>query len=228
MDLKSFTGCNFKVPVIDKYSPMAISLASDLHYNVVKHHGAETVYRMSLQYAHILGGRSLLQMMRDECIFCQKMLRKYTKQLMGPLSDEQLSISPVFYYTYADAWGPLRAYVPGFEKSTRAGSKVYEVYILVFGCAATGTVNCQVMEAGKKTCNVLDAMNRFFHEESVPKIFHIDKDGAFIKALSEAEIDVRSLDGFITKEKGIAFKTCSAQGHSAHGRIERKVRIQEI
>ena len=225
MDLKSFTGCNFKVPVIDKYSPMAISLASHLHYNVVKHHGAETVYRMSLQYAHILGGRSLLQMMRDECIFCQKMLRKYTKQLMGPLSDEQLSISPVFYYTYADAWGPLRAYVPGFEKSTRAGSKVYEVYILVFGCAATGTVNCQVMEAGKKTCNVLDAMNRFFHEESVPKIFHIDKDGALIKALSEAEIDVRSLDGFITKEKGIAFKTCSAQGHSAHGRIERKIKM---
>ena len=163
--------------------------------------------------------------MRDECIFCQKMLHKYTKQLMGPLSDEQLSISPVFYYTYADAWGPLRAYVPGFEKSTRAGSKVYEVYILVFGCAATGTVNCQVMEAGKKTCNVLDAMNRFFHEESVPKIFHIDKDGALIKALSEAEIDVRSLDGFITKEKGIAFKTCSAQGHSAHGRIERKIKM---
>ena len=225
IDLKSFTGINFRVPVIDRYSPVAIMLASHLHYNVIKHQGAETVYRMSLQYVHILGGRNLLKMIRDECAFCQKTLQKYTKQLMGPLADQQLSITPIFYYTFADAWGPLRAFVPGYERASRAGSKVYEVYILVLGCAATGMVNCQVLEAGKKTSNVLDALNRFFHESCVPKVFYIDKDGAFIKSLSEAEMELVSNDGSISKERGIRFETCSAQGHNAHGRIERKIKM---
>ena len=76
IDLKSFTGVNFRVPVIDRYSPVAIMLASHLHYSVIKHQGAETVYRMSLQYVHILGGRNLLKMIRDECAFCQKTLQK--------------------------------------------------------------------------------------------------------------------------------------------------------
>ena len=86
-------------------------------------------------------------------------------------------------------------------------------------------INCQVMEAGKNTSNALDAFNRFFHEACVPKVFFIDKDGAMMKCLSEAELDIVSTDGSIAKEKGIAFETCSAQGHNAHGRIERKIKL---
>ena len=101
---------------------------------------------------------------------------------MGPLSDCQLSISPVFYYTIMDAWGPLKAYVPGYQKATRAGSKTYVVYMVVFGCAATSTINCQIMEGTKDTNSVLDVLNRLFHEACVPKICFIYKDGAVMKA----------------------------------------------
>ena len=78
IDLQSFTGVNFRVPVIDRYSPIAVSLAYHLHFEVVKHRGPETTHRMSLQYANILGGRSLFKLIRDECLFCQKLLLKYT------------------------------------------------------------------------------------------------------------------------------------------------------
>ena len=225
MDLQSFTGVNFNVPVIDRYSPLAVSLASHLHYKVIKHRGAETVHRMSLQYVRIIGGRDLFKLIRKECIYCQKLLQKYVKQIMGPLADQQLSVSPIFYYTFADIWGPLRAYVPGYQRNTRAGSKSYDVYILVFGCASTGMVNCQVMEGGKSTSCVIDAMNRFFSEACVPKIFHIDKDGALMKAVSEGEISILSNSGIIAQERGIVFETCPPQGHSAHGRIERRIKM---
>ena len=46
IDLRSFTGIDFNVPVIDRYSPIAVSLAYHLHYNVVKHRGSETTFRM--------------------------------------------------------------------------------------------------------------------------------------------------------------------------------------
>ena len=223
IDLKSFTGVSFKVPVIDYHSPVALSIASHLHYNVIKHRGAETVYRMSLQYVHILGGRKLLKLIRKECIFCQKLLLKYSRQIMSPLQDPQLSISPIFFYSFMDAWGPLQAFCPGYQKATRAGNKVYDVYMLVIGCAATGMINCQVMEGGKNASNVLDALNRFFHEMCVPKIFFVDKDGALMKCLKEGELEVLSNSGVIAQERGIHFETCASQAHSAHGRIERRI-----
>ena len=107
LNLKSFTGVNFAVPVIDKHSPFAISI--HIHYNVLPHRGAETLYRLSLQHAKLIQGRILMKQVCVDCIFCKKLRLKYLKQLMVPLSDAQLSISPIFYYSYVDAWGPVRA-----------------------------------------------------------------------------------------------------------------------
>ena len=180
VDLETFTGVRFKVPIVDRFSPIAISLAHYLHYYVIKHRGIETTHRMSLKYVRILGSRSLAKLVHDDCIYCKKLFLKYIKQVMGPLSDQQLSVSPIFFYCYADAWGPLRAYVPSHQRSTRSGDKTYDIHMLVFGCAATGMINCQIMEGGKATSNVLDAMNRFFVEACVPKIMFVDKDSALI------------------------------------------------
>ena len=103
------------------------------------------------------------------------------------------------------------------------------MYMVVFACASTGMVNCQIMEAGKNTSNALEAFNRFFDETCVPKIFFIDKDGAMMKCLSEGSVDLLSIDGSLAKGRGIVFETCSAQGHNAHGRIERKIKmVQEV
>ena len=225
IDLESLTGINFQVPVIDRHSPLALSIANHLHYCLFKHRGPETIYRMSLQYAQILKGRSLFNDIGNDCIFCKKIRVKYIEQLMGPVSNFQLSISPIFYYTYVDAFGPVKGFIPGFQKATRGGSKTYDLQIIVFACAATGTVNCQAMTGGKDTWCVLEVFNRFFWENSVPKIMLPDKDGAFLKVLSEAEIDVVDLEGVLSRERGILFRTCSAQDHSAHGRIEAKIKM---
>ena len=215
IDIQSFTGVNFKVPILDRYSPVALSIAKYLHYEVVKHKGAETTYRISLQYARIMGGRTLLKEIRRDCIICKKLLLKHIQQIMGPLSEHQLTISPIFYYTLIDAWGPLKSYVPEYQKSTRSGSKLHDVYIVVFACAATGMLNVQTMEGGKSVACVLDVLNRFFCESTVPKICYIDKDSALMKVLTEGQMHVVSNDGVVAKQRGITFKTCPAQGHNA-------------
>ena len=135
-----------------------------LHYNVIKHRGAETIFRMSLQYAKILQGRVLFRDITEDCVYCKKLRLRYIKQMMGPLSDCQLTISPIFFYTYVDAWGPIKAYTPGYSKNTRSSTKSFDLYMVVFGCAATATINIQVMEGGKDTDCFLDAFNRFFSE----------------------------------------------------------------
>ena len=77
-----------------------------------------------------------------DCIYCKKLQKKLLDQMMGPLSNSQLSISPVFYFTLVDLWGPVRSYVPGYEKVTRnSAKKPHDVYIMVFACCATGTLS---------------------------------------------------------------------------------------
>ena len=148
--------------------------------------------------------------------------KDYMKLVMGGLTDCQLSISPVFYYTLVDMWGPVKCYCPGYERLTRR-DKSYEVHFLVFSCVATGAVNIQLLE-GKSTEFVLEGCSRFFSETSVPKIMFPDDDGSLTKAFREGEIDLHDLSGRLYRSKSILFEVCPPQSHSSHGRVERVIR----
>ena len=224
LDIETFTGVNFCVPVISKHSPLAVSIALHLHYNVYKHRGVESTFRMSLQHTRIMQGKQLFKEVSDDCIYCKKLRQKYVRQLMGPFNDAQLCISPIFYFTYIDMWGPLAIYCPGYEKRTRSRQQKYEVHMLVMVCAVTAAVNCQIIEK-KDTGAVLDGLNRFFNEVCVPKICYPDKDGAIMKALQDGEIDVQDMEGRLHRERGIYFQTCLPQGHYQHGRVERRIKM---
>ena len=226
INIEQFTGVNFRVPLVDQHSPLAISIAMHLHYHKFPHRGAETQYRMSLQFAKILGARKLFNQISADCVYCKKLQKKLLEQIMGPLSESQLSISPVFFFTLVDLWGPLRSYVPGYEKVTRSvkHAKPHEIYILVFACCATGTVNCQVIE-GKDAGFCMDGMNRFFMETTVPKIIYSDEEGGLVKALTHGRVDLVDLSGTLSRQRGISFETVVPQGHSGHGRIEKRIHM---
>ena len=223
INIEQFTGVNFRVPLVDQHSPLAISIAMHFHYQKYPHRGAETQFRMSLQFAKILSGRKLFNQISADCVYCKKLQKKLMQQIMGPLSEAQLSISPVFFFTLVDLWGPLRSFVPGYEKITR-GRKPHEIYILVFACCATGTVNCQVIE-GKDAGFCMDGMNRFFMETTVPKIMYSDEEGGLVKALENGRVDMVDLAGTLSRQRGISFETVVPQGHSGHGRIEKRIHM---
>ena len=54
-------GDNSDAPVIDKLSPIAVSISLHLHYNVLPHRGAETLYTLSLQHAKIILGWTFME-----------------------------------------------------------------------------------------------------------------------------------------------------------------------
>ena len=120
---------NFKVPLIDQHSPLAYPLALHLH-SLFNHRGVESCYRLSLNYVKILGGMQIFKSIGVNCVICIKDRKKYLRMVMGGLTDNQLTISPVFYFTLVDMWGPLKCYCPGYERTTRR-DKSYEVHFLV-------------------------------------------------------------------------------------------------
>ena len=52
-------GIKAHIPVVDRYSPLAYSIANHLHWNLAKHKGIETCNRISLTHVNILQGASL-------------------------------------------------------------------------------------------------------------------------------------------------------------------------
>ena len=117
MDMKLDVGLNFNTPVLDRYSPLSYSIAHYIHYHVVRpmHSGMETCYRTSLGYCHIMQGFGLFKEVGDDCVGCAKLRQKYLDVAMGPVSDQQLTVSPPFWITMCDLDGPINVFVPGHE-----------------------------------------------------------------------------------------------------------------
>ena len=120
------------VPLLNRESPLAFSISNHIHYNVCQHKGVETTFRISQQYAAIYQGRGLFKDIAEDCILCKKDRLAYLKQMMGPLDDVQISISPIFYSTYIDAYGPVKGYTIGHSKATRRGVKTFDLYLVIY------------------------------------------------------------------------------------------------
>lgn len=130
----------------------------------------------------------------------------------------------------ATCMGPVMCivYVPGHAMKTRHRTVVEaKCYVLVSVCPVTKLVNLQVIEA-KSADAIVDGVIRLCCEVGVPSLMLVDKESSILKALSEAEVDVRNLDMLLHKEKGIRFRTCPVSGHNYHGLVEHKIRsVQE-
>ena len=110
------------------------------------------------------------------------------------------------------------------------GRSVVDVkcYILVFACPVTKAVNLQVIES-KGADGIVDGLTRLGCETGFPSFMLVDQESSILKALKEAEVDLRSVDFYLYKEKGVRFKTCPVSGHNFHGLVERKIKsAQEI
>ena len=77
----------------------------------------------------------------------------------------------------------------------------------------------------KDTAAVLDRCSRFFNEAGVPKVMFPDDDGALTRAFTLAEISLTDFSGTLYRQKGIHIELCPPQAHSAHGRVERRIRM---
>ena len=217
-------GIKAHVPVIDRHSPLAYSIASHVHWELARHKGIETCNRISLTHVHIMQGANLYKELGEQCVRCRMRRKQYMQMPMGPISDHQLSICPPFWATQADLFGPVKVYVPGFTKNTRNRSVLEaKCWVIVFVCPVTRLTNLQVIEKSD-TSGMVDGITRLSCEVGLPKVIMVDEDSAMLKAVQEVEINLVDTQHRLHTEYGIEFSVCPVSGHNQHGQVERRIR----
>ena len=73
---------NIMTPLVDRFSPLAYSIAEFIHQVHAKHAGYESCYRMSLNYCHILQAASLFREISEDCVKCAMLRKKYIEAAM--------------------------------------------------------------------------------------------------------------------------------------------------
>ena len=95
---------SFCVPVMEQSSPVAVSIALEVHWNHpdVRHHGVAAIFRQMLKVAYILGGFSLASSIKQGCRRCRILNKNSIDVAMGPLQDFNFCIAPAFYASQVD------------------------------------------------------------------------------------------------------------------------------
>ena len=213
-------GVKVNTPVLERFSPLSYSIAQYIHWTVGRHRGIETTNRLSLQQVSIIQGMTLYREIAEECIKCHMKRKRLLEVPMGPVSQEQLIIAPPFFITMVDLFGPLRSFVPGFERATRARRELEtKLHVLVAVCVTTKIVNLQALE-GKDQESIIDGFTRLSSEVGVPSKVLVDQDSGAMAGFRTAEFDILDLQHRLSRQFGISFETCPVQGHDQHGLVE--------
>ena len=156
----------FCVPIVDKHSPIAYVIINDTHWNdkVVQHSDSdvETVWRYVLKKAYIIEGCSIAKKIKRLCQRCRYLKKKTIDIIMGPVSEYNLKIAPAFYIIQVDLIGPFKAFSKHNKRTT------LKIWLEIFCCVTTTTINIKVME-DYSTTTFIQAFTRFSCEVGYPK-----------------------------------------------------------
>ena len=204
--MKDLTSTTFCVPLLDKNSPLSFSLVNEIHWYdaIVSHSGVESVWRNVLKKVYIIEGRSVVKKVRKGCQRC-RYLRK------------NLVIAPAFYIAQTDLCGPFQAYSPNNTRTT------LKIWLVVFCCTVTSTVNIKVMD-DYSTTSFIQAFTRFSCGVGCPKILLTDAGSQLVKACEVMNIKFIDLKYQVNQSIGIEFEVCPVGGHNMNGKVERTIR----
>jgi hypothetical protein len=81
-------GVRVNLPLLERHSPLAYSVAEHIHWDLAKHKGVEICNRISLENV------SIIQDLSDDCIRCKMKRKKFLEATVCPISDSQLNLAP--------------------------------------------------------------------------------------------------------------------------------------
>ncbi|XP_066928813.1 uncharacterized protein [Clytia hemisphaerica] len=209
--MKDLSSTSFCVPVIDRRSPIAYSIILDTHWNhpEVSHAGIESTLRYVLKKVYILEGRILIKSIKSSCQRCKFLAKRTIDMAMGPISRCNITIAPAFFYTQVDLSGPFQCYTPHHKRKT------VKIWLAVFCCCSTSAVKIKVLDDYGTTSFIL-AFNRFSCDHGYPKRL-------LYQACKEMQLDFIDIKSKLMKQARVEFELCPVQGHSLHGKVERKI-----
>ena len=181
--MKDLARSSFCVPVLDKDSPIAYSIALDIHWNhpVCKHSGVETTLRFIMKIVYIIEGRSLVKIIRKQCQRCRYLMKKTVEATMGPIPDCRLTIAPPFYGTQVDLSGPYLAFSPILKRTT------IKIWLTVFCCCTASAICIKIMDDYSTESFTLSFI-RFSSEHGFSKKLFCDSGGQLVKWCNDMKL----------------------------------------
>ena len=216
LDLCQTTFC---VPVMDRCSPVAISIALEIHWfhPDVSHLGIETVHRQTLKVAHIISGMRLATSIKFGCKRCRTLNKKSIAVAMGPVQDVNLCIAPAFYASQVDVFGPFKAFSIANKRA------VIKVWFLIFCCCTTGAIDIKTMEDYSTDSFALGFI-RFSCRFGYPRYLLPDPGSQLIKGCEDMSYSFVDAKQRLLGEFGVDYMSSPVGAHYNHGKVERKIR----
>ena len=217
--MKDLTATTFCVPVLEKHSPIAYSIISEVHWHNqnAKHGGVETVLRYSNLTAYIIEGRELVKRIKRDCERCKILAKRTIEVSMGPVSTTNITIAPAFYYTQVDLAGPFKAYTLHNQRKT------IKIWMCVFCCTTTTTTSIKIME-DYSAAAFIQAFIRFACEFGYPKKLLPDEGSQLINGCDSMKINYTDVKQQLHLQVDVEYETCPTAAHYIHGKVERKIR----
>ena len=210
---------SFCVPVMDQYSPVAISIAIEVHWYHpdVKHRGVSAIYRQMLRVAYVIGGFELARSIKQGCRRCRVLYKNSIDVAMGPIQGVNLCIAPAFYASQVDIFGPFKAYSSANKRAT------IKVWFLIFCCCTTGAVDIRVLEDYSTDAFVLGFI-RFSCRVGYPRYLLPDAGSQLVKGCEDMRYSFVDAKQKLFVEYGVDYVPCPVGAHYVHGKVERKIR----
>ena len=214
-DLSPLYFCN---PLVDRYSPVAYSIMSFAHTQLVHHRNNVATLLESRSVAYILKGRELAIEVRDACVHCRRFKAKLLEVEFGKTHKSQLCISSPFFRCQVDLFGP---YAAQCEHNHRATVPVWGV---IFKDPSSGCIAVYALQKYNAGA-FLQAYGRHVFRFSHPQTIYIDQGSQLLKACKSMEFSwtdiTQTLNGKF--QVGIEYGVCPVGGHQEHGLVERAV-----
>ena len=217
--IKDLTATSFIVPMLEKYSPVAVSIINEVHWYhpSVNHAGVETTLRHVNQQVYVIEGRTIVKSIRKSCQRCRYILKRTLDVVMGPVSKHVLNIAPAFYSTQVDLCGPFQCYSYHHKRTT------IKIWLLVFCCATTSTTIIKVME-DYSTQAFIQSFIRFSCDVGYPKTLLVDAGSQLVRGCQDMRFSFHDVKYQLHTNQYVDFEVCPVGGHNEHGRVERKIK----
>ena len=222
---------DFECPVLDKNSPLYISIARFVHFQLdlpvqplaglfQKHKGASQNYMSSLRFCYAPGGLAVFKRIQECCFICRVRMKKYVKTSEGDVHHSQLVFVKPFQSSHLDLMGPLLMKVHR-SASTRKNPNEKKVWILVIVCSITRAVWTEVMY-GTSAADFSDALTRAM--SVVGSIMHVvtDRLATQLKVLREGKF-LEQIKYSMYKRLGWYFESIPVSRHRWNGLVEGRI-----
>ena len=214
---------SFAVPVLDRDSPVSLSIMKTCHEKFTHHAGSVTTLLKSREIAYIIGGKSLATEVRKKCSYCQRYKIKTLQVEMGKVDDSRYNVAPAFTICQIDLFGPYDLKCLHHQKITRNSEPVL-AHGVAIKCCATNAIALYVMD-GYDTANFLLAFQRHLYRYATPLEVRIDAGSQLVKAFKETKICLADIARTLNTETGskIQFKVSPPGAHNWTGMVERSI-----